>query len=163
MTQPALLPAGHPAELDSPDRGLYFDHSPVGPESFMHPTKPWRMGSLVDRLIGLPMVLVRPHPRPEDGIVRGDHTAFPARGHDLVLAKGPRTNLPERPDRAPCKASAMRLSTILNHGQPVLIGQRHDGGHVARPSRKMHADDPSGPRRQHGLDGHGIDILAVSV
>src|SRR5690606_39127120 len=115
--------------------------APVRAERMMDPAETWRMLLLIHRLPRFPVVLVGPHRIPECPVIGGDHATLAPGGHDLVLAEGPRTDMP---DAAHCPAlvsRAMGLGTLLDHIQLVLSSQRHDRIHVARPASQMDTDD----------------------
>jgi len=163
MGQPALLPASHSSQLDAPDGRLHLDHPPVGTEAFVHPAEARRMVAFVNRRIGLAVVFVRPHLRPEISVVCRDHTAFAACGHDLVLTERPGADMAERTDRAAVDTRAVSLGTVLDYPKAVLPGEAHYGRHVARPSGEMDANDCARSGSQGSLDGTGTDVLAVTL
>ncbi len=129
----------------------------------MQPTETRRVLPLVDRLPTLSVILVRPHAGPEFAVVGSDHTALSSRGHYLVLAERPSTNVSNGANRTPFITSSMRLGTILDHLQPMLLGQRHDRVHVARPSCQVNTDDRLGALGQDSTDGVNGHVLGIQV
>src|SRR5690606_24252127 len=102
-------PGAHAPQLDAPDGRLHLLHPPIGSERRVQPAETGRMMLFVDRTPALAMILERPHARPQLPVAGSDHSAFSARGNDLVLAERPRPDIAEGTDAASVVAGAMRL------------------------------------------------------
>lgn len=161
--QADAMPFGHALELNAANDSLHFHHAPVGAEAFMQPAESGRMLTVIHCIPGLAVVFVRPHLLPQGFIIGRDHAAFAARGHDLVLAEGPGTDVADRTDRAPAVLRAMRLRAVFNDVQPMFLSLGHDAIHLARPAGQMNGDDGLGARRQHRCNGFRRNILCVAV
>src|SRR5437870_4348221 len=100
----------------------------------------------------LSVILESPRPFPQFIVIGGQHTAFPTRGHDLVLAKGEGSSIAEASYRPPLVSCTMRLSTIFDDPEPMLASQLDDRIHVAWPTRQVNGNDRFGTWRQHFPD-----------
>src|SRR5690606_7744833 len=114
MIQAGGMPLRHATQLHATYYGLHFKHAGVGSKAFVKPAVARRVIAFVDGCPALAVVLPGPHGRPERAIVRGDHAAFAAGGHDLVLAEGPGTNVADRADRAALVSSTVRLGAVFD-------------------------------------------------
>src|SRR5690606_35920678 len=163
VVTPCGVPTRHTLQLDPPDNGLGLHHSPIRAEAVVQPAEAGRVRALVHGLPALAVILVGPHPRPQRFVRGGDHAAFSAGGHDLVLAEGPCADVADGSDGPALVLRTVCLRAILDHVDPALAGQLHDRIHVARPAGQVHADDCSGIGGKYGFDGPRGDILRVSV
>ncbi|MOA16339.1 hypothetical protein D3C78_1365500 [compost metagenome] len=57
----------------------------------------------------------------------------------------------------------MRLRAVFDHRHAMLLGQRHDGVHVARPARQVHADHSAGARCDDLGNGRRREVAAVGI
>ena len=121
------------------------------------------MLTLVNRFPALAMILVSPHVGPQLAIIGGDHAAFAARGHDLVLAERPGGDMTDGADRTAFVMSSMSLGAIFDHLQVMLSRQIHDRIHVTWPSSQMNTNEGFGTGRQHCTNGFSSEVLRVKV
>src|SRR5579859_741096 len=96
---------------------------------------------LISSLIVFSMILETPRPLPQLLIIGGQHTAFPASGHNFVLAKGEGGNIAETSNRSPLISCPMRLSTIFDDFEPMFMSQLDDWIHIAGPTRQVNHND----------------------
>src|SRR5882762_10741872 len=89
----------------------------------------------------LSVILETPRPFPKFIVIGGQHTAFPTRGHDLVLAKRESSGIAEASYRPTLVSCTMRLSTIFDDLEPILASQLDDRIHVAGPTRQVNGND----------------------
>src|SRR5690606_36716468 len=127
------------------------------------PAEAGRVRALVHGLPALTVILVGPHPRPQRFVRGGDHAAFSAGGHDLVLAEGPCADVADGSDGPAHVLRTVCLRAILDHVDHALAGLLHDRIHLARPAGLALADYFSGIWGNYCFDGPPADILRVSV
>src|SRR5438270_2098812 len=89
----------------------------------------------------LSVILETPRPLPKFVVIGCQHTAFPAGGHDLVLAKRKGSSIAEASNGPPLVRGAMGLSAIFDDLEPMFASQLYDWIHVTRPARQVHRDD----------------------
>src|SRR6266851_1262060 len=89
----------------------------------------------------LSVILETPRPFPKIIVIGGQHTAFPAGGHDFVLAKGEGSGITEASNRPVLISCTVRLSTIFDDPETMFASQLDDWIHVTRPSRQVDRND----------------------
>lgn len=110
----------------------------------MDPAEPGWVFTVEDRVVGFPVVLELPHPAPDVFVVRDDHPAFTACGHDLVLAKRERCCMGEGANRFPVDRGSVGLGAVFDDLEVAFFGEFDDFGHLAGPTENMDRDDRSG-------------------
>ena len=121
------------------------------------------MLSLVDGFPGLPVVFVGPHPSPQSGIVGRHHSAFTARGDDLVLAERPGGNVGEGPGVAVADHGPVGLRAVFDQPKAVVPAERLDIRHPGWPAAEVHDDDCGRARCDGDLDGLSGDVAGLGV
>src|SRR5690606_7733870 len=86
-------PFRHFFQLETSDHTLHFHHAPVGTKGVMQPAETRWMLFVIDAVKVFAMIFIGPHFFPQGFVIGGDHTAFTACSHNLVLTEGPGTNM----------------------------------------------------------------------
>jgi hypothetical protein len=108
-----------------------------------------------------PLVPVEPQPVGH-GVVVGRREAALGGRHVLRRVQAERP-VPERPGHPPPERRAVGLAGVLDHRQPVAVGDRPDHVHVGdQPEQVDRADRPR-PRRDRPLDLLGVDQVGVGL
>ena len=146
--QPAamLVPGIEPWQLDAQ-------------EGRLHLVEP-RIEAALQVHVFHPAAVVAQHAQPlgQLGIVGGDRAAVAEGAEILGRKETVRAGMAERAGPPSAHLGALRLRHVLDHFQPVLVGQRHDGVHVGRLAVEMDRHDRPGARRDRGGDPLGIDV-----
>ena len=146
--QPAavLVPGIEPRQLGAQEGGLHF----VEP----------RIEAALQVHVLHPAAVVAQHAQPlgQPGIVGRDRAAIAEGAEILGREEAVRAGVTQRAGPPAAHLGALRLRHVLDHLEPMLVGQRHDGVHVGRFAVEMDRHDRPGARRDRGGDAIGIDV-----
>ena len=98
----------------------------------------------------------------DDGVV-GDQDAAATGGEVLAAAAAEAADVADGAKAAVVPGSAVRVRHVLDHGQPVPLGNGQDGLHVATHPAEVHRHDRAGAGGDGGLDGRRCDVVGVRV
>ena len=114
-------------------------------------------------LVALPGIAVEPvqtqraHAVGERLVAQRQHASL-ARGEVLVRVEREAGRIADRADLATAVDACLdRVRGVLDHGEPVLVGDRADRLHVDGMARVVDGHDRAGPRRHTGGHLGGID------
>src|ERR1700678_733641 len=129
----------------------------------MQPPKALFVLAVVNGIVAFTMVFEAPRALPDLGIIRREHSAFAAGGHDFVLAEREGRNMSQRAHGAALVRRPLSLRAIFDDSQIVLRRQLHDLIHIAGPSREVDRDDRARSRSNRAPYGFHSDVLTVGV
>ena len=127
----------------------------------VNPSKSRFFGSCVHSVKTFPVILEAPHSFPKGVVITGDHAAFAACCHDLVLTEGPGGNISESANGATPIERSMGLCTIFDKLDIAACNDLFDRIHVTWPACKMDADDCLGSVGNGLSYCRGFDVLAI--
>ena len=96
-------------------------------------------------------------------LVISEDDAALARGEALAHLGAERAEGTEGPTALAAPLRAVSVGAVLDHEEPVLVGDLHDAIHVRGEAAVVHGHDSRGARRDGGLNGVGVDLVVVGL
>ena len=98
-----------------------------------------------------------------DERIAGDQDAAAAGREVLAAAAAEAACVADGAEAAVVPGAAVRVRHVLDHGQPVPLGDGQDGLHVAAHAAEVDGHDRAGAGGDYGLDGGGGDVVGVGI
>jgi hypothetical protein len=99
------------------------------------------MLAFINCFVAFTVVFETPHGTPQPFIIGSNHATFAASGHDLILAKTPSSHMTNTSNTTSFINGAVRLCTIFDHFEMMLICKFHDRIHITWPASKVDTDN----------------------